>query len=255
MGPRGHDHPVSRRGDTDLAVLLDIAGAVRTSGWFPSVEDVAAKHGPDVLDGLCRRSDRRPLLSSAHGFCAWTGDALRLLRSDSFLGEELGRASALLDHMAGLMASQQRGPISIYELRRRLGWERPHDVRRAAYLLWRELCGAIVVTRAMEGSRAVPEVIKAGPGLRKAKRERLLNGPAGPGARAELRVVVRHATAEASLAETLVALVQAGLGLPAEAVRCVSLEGDALPGVGDGGSESLHVKLEECSVVLGILRR
>ena len=69
-----------------------------------------------------------------------------------------------------------------------------------------------------------------------------------------LKLFVSHSTADAPLAEALVELFRSALNLPAEAIRCTSVEGYRLPG-GANVDEQLRSEVNSAKACVGIISR
>jgi hypothetical protein len=68
----------------------------------------------------------------------------------------------------------------------------------------------------------------------------------------KVRLFISHASDDAVLAAHIVALFRAALNLPAEAIRCTSVDGHRLPGGADT-DEQLRRELQETDALVGIL--
>ncbi len=67
-----------------------------------------------------------------------------------------------------------------------------------------------------------------------------------------IRLFVSHASEDSDLAERVVDLVRSGLGLPAAAIRCTSVDGFRLPGGADT-DEQLRREVHDCEAFIGIV--
>lgn len=67
-----------------------------------------------------------------------------------------------------------------------------------------------------------------------------------------IRLFISHAAADALLAERLIELILLALNLPADAVRCTSVDGHRLPGGADT-SEQLRREVHESEAFIGIV--
>lgn len=68
------------------------------------------------------------------------------------------------------------------------------------------------------------------------------------------RIFISHSHADATIAKALVGLIESGLNVPEDSIRCTSLDGYKLEG-GDPGPKTLRENLKTCNVVLVVLTK